>query len=240
MRDALAAGCVKGLCLLKPAAAVIVAASASSLLTAQDFLPWRAGRVAIVSFGLGAIPFSYLFAQGLAGVDLRQVGTGTVSGSGLYRVTGFAALVVAGGLDVLKGLPGVLAASDSGMVAAVAAAAAVAGHNWSPFLGGGGGRGFSVAMGAMALVAWPAMLLMAGALGLGRLARQSATFSLAALMGMPLLALWTHGRWPALTGLLILLLMIAKRLAGNQPIPSGASRLIILKNRLFYDNDMAG
>ncbi len=217
----------------------MVGISVISLVVSEDFLPWRGARVVIVSFVLGAIPFSYLFARSLAGVDLRTEGTGTVSGTGLYRVTGLAALVSGGGLDVLKGMPGVLAAGGSSLVAALAAGAAVAGHNWSPFLGGSGGRGFSVAMGAMATVAWPATALMAGALLAGRLARQSAIFSLASLLAMPPLALRTHGGWASLAGWLIVGLMLAKRLVGNHPPPPGAARWGIYRNRLLFDNDRA-
>src|SRR5579875_2596468 len=51
----------------------------------------------------GAIPFSNLLAGRVSGVDLRRVGSGTVSGTGLYRVAGFRALATAGLLDIAKG-----------------------------------------------------------------------------------------------------------------------------------------
>ncbi|HEV2368845.1 MAG TPA: glycerol-3-phosphate acyltransferase, partial [Acidimicrobiales bacterium] len=57
----------------------------------------------ILAYLTGAVPFSNLFASRLAGVDLRKVGSGTVSGTGLYRVAGFRPLAVAGVLDVAKG-----------------------------------------------------------------------------------------------------------------------------------------
>src|SRR5437660_880085 len=73
--------------------------------------------------------------------------------AGSARLTvaaGFRVLAVAGVLDVAKGAVGpLLAGRDRPALAAAAAAAGVAGHNWSPFLRGAGGRGISPAIGAL-------------------------------------------------------------------------------------------
>src|SRR4051812_20884550 len=84
------------------------------------------------AFVLGAIPFSQLFALGLRRTDLRTVGGGTVSGTSLYRVAGFPALAGAGVLGVAKGAAMPLVAVHVGrpVAAALAAGAAVIGHNW--------------------------------------------------------------------------------------------------------------
>src|SRR6478672_5066114 len=50
--------------------------------------------VLVVAFVAGSIPFSNLAARITRGVDLRTVRTGTVSGTSLFRVSGFPALVV--------------------------------------------------------------------------------------------------------------------------------------------------
>src|SRR5689334_12362483 len=97
--------------------------------------------VLAVSFVAGSIPFSNFAARLSRGVDLRSVGTGTVSGTSLFRVAGFPALAAAGVLDVGKGALGpALAGGDRAALAAVAGGLAVVGHNWSPFLRGAGGR----------------------------------------------------------------------------------------------------
>ena len=63
-----------------------------------------------------------------------------MSGTALYRVAGFTPLAVAGVLDVAKGAVGpLLAGRDRPVLAAVAGGAAVAGHNWSPWLRGRAG-----------------------------------------------------------------------------------------------------
>lgn len=49
-----------------------------------------AALVVAGSYVLGALPLTNVVARWRRGVDLREVGTGTVSGSGLYAVAGFA------------------------------------------------------------------------------------------------------------------------------------------------------
>ena len=224
-----------------PAGAAILLASLSaiSLLVSQDYLIAPGARIVIVSFALGAIPFSYLLAQSVAGTDLRRVGSGTVSGTALYKVAGFVPLAVGGILDVAKALPGVLAAGSAPLVTALAAGAAVTGHNWSPFLRGAGGRGVSPAMGALALVAWPGAVLLLAGLGVGRVVRHTALVSLLALLGLPWLALWWGGGDAALAGWLIVGPMVLKRLTANNSMPPAGRRTRILTRRLLFDNDGA-
>ena len=190
------------------------------------------------SYLVGALPFSNLVARGARGVDLRTVATGTVSGTNLYRVAGFGPLVVGGVLDVAKGAVGpLLAGRDHPVAGALAAGLAVAGHNWSPYLGGAGGRGVSPAMGALLVVAPPGAAVLLGGLALGRLARHTAPATLVAQLGLvPLLAA-TRGRNGALAGACVLVPMLAKRLLGNTAphLPAGRQ---VWRNRLLHDRDV--
>src|SRR5262249_61314849 len=130
--------------------------------------------VLVVAFVAGSIPFSNLGARLTRGVDLRTVGSGTVSGTSLFRVAGFPALAVAGVLDVGKGALGpALAGGDRATLAAFAGGLAVGGHNWSPFLRGAGGRGVAPAGGALLVQAWPGGGLLLGALVVGELCRET-------------------------------------------------------------------
>lgn len=185
----------------------------------------------------GAVPFSNLAAHRTRGVDLREVGTGTVSGTALYRVAGFAPLALAGVLDVAKGAVGpMLAGADRPMLAAAAGGAAVAGHNWSVFLRGAGGRGISPAMGALLVTAWPGTAVLGAGLGAGRLVRQTALASFAAdLLLVPVLAR-THGRAGAAAGAVVVGALLTKRLTGNR-LPPRPRRPGWLRARLLYDRD---
>jgi len=199
---------------------------------------WRQPVVVlVVSYLTGAIPFSNLMARRRGGVDLRAVGSGTVSGTSLYEVAGFGALALSGICDVAKGAVGpALAGRDRPGLQAAACAAAVAGHNWSPFLGGAGGRGISPAIGAMAATAPAGSAILLGGMTAGRLSGETALGSLAAdVILVPVLAR-TDGRRGALAATGVVATMIAKRLAGNAPVPP-EHRARTYLNRFLFDRD---
>ncbi len=192
--------------------------------------------VLAISFLLGAIPFSNIAAHLTRGVDLRTVGNGTVSGTGLYSVAGTGPLVVAGLADVAKGMVGpILAGSGRPVLGALAGGLAVVGHDWSPFLRGAGGRGVSPAMGALLVLAWPGALMLLAGVALGRLFDEGglggflAEASLVPVLGLLL------GATAALAGLAVAVPMIVKRLAGNSRPDERSWRLY--RDRLLFDCD---
>lgn len=180
----------------------------------------RAVAVLAASYLAGSIPFTNLGARRLRGVDLRDVGTGTVSGTGLYQVAGFTPLALIGCAELAKGAAGPLLARRRGArLAALAAGAAVAGHNWSPFLGFQGGRGVSVALGA-SLATFPEGAAVLGAgLGGGRLARRSGAGCALAITALPAVLMKRRGREGLLLGTCLAAPLTVKRLAGNRPPP---------------------
>lgn len=197
----------------------------------------RALGVVALSYLAGSVPFTNLGARLLKGVDLRDVGTGTVSGTGLYEVAGFGPLAVLGCAELAKGAAGPLLARRRGPnLTALAAGAAVAGHNWSPFLGFRGGRGVSVALGA-SLATFPegAALLGAG-LGGGRLVHRSGAGCALAITALPGLLLKLRGREGLLLGTCLALPLAAKRLVGNRPPPSRDLRHYA--HRYLFDSDL--
>ncbi|HZA79641.1 MAG TPA: glycerol-3-phosphate acyltransferase [Acidimicrobiales bacterium] len=184
----------------------------------------------------GSIPFSNIAARRRAGVDLRDVGGGTVSGTALHGVAGFGPLAVAGVCDIAKGAVGpVLAGRDRPLLAATAAVAAVAGHNWSPWLGGAGGRGLSVAMGSLVVQSWPGTVVLASGLAAGRLCRHTGLGSFVADLALVPVLAKTRGRAGLLAGAGVTGVMLAKRLAGNRP-PTRPG-LDVYLHRLLYDSD---
>lgn len=184
----------------------------------------------------GSVPFSNIAARARAQVDLREVGGGTVSGTALYEVAGFGPLAVAGVCDVAKGVVGpVLAGRDRPVVGAVAATAAVVGHNWSPWLDGAGGRGVSVALGAFLPLAWPGTVVLGLGLAGGRLCRQTGLGGLVADIAVVPVVARTHGRRGTVAAVGVVAAMVAKRLAGNRP--PEPPRLRTLAHRLLFDHD---
>lgn len=96
------------------------------------------------SYLLGSIPFSWIFAKMLKGVDLRQTGSGGTGATNAARVIGLPWAVVAGTLDVLKAFfPTRLAIRrhpNDHLFHLLVAAAAMLGHSRPIFLGFRGGK----------------------------------------------------------------------------------------------------
>jgi acyl phosphate:glycerol-3-phosphate acyltransferase len=130
--------------------------------------------VILLCYLLGSIPFGVLVSKYLSQRDVRQFGSGKVGATNVLRTAGrkAAAIVLAG--DMLKGIISVMAAGFifgndllvvgnfglGTLVAQVLAAlAAVAGHNWSIFLGFKGGRGVATFFGGLAVLCPPAALI---------------------------------------------------------------------------------
>ncbi len=203
-------------------------------------LPVGAAGILLLSFAVGSVPTANLFARASRGVDLREVGSGTVSGTSLYRVAGFLPLAAAGILDIAKGALGpLLAGTGRPVLAALAGGAAVAGHNWSPFLRGAGGRGIAPALGALLVNAWVGAVLLLAGLTVGRLVHHTGLGSLVAELSLtPVLAL-TDGRDGVIAGLAIAVPMLAKRVVGNsRPVTGpGRGRGRVYLHRLLFDND---
>lgn len=110
----------------------------------------------VVAYFLGSIPFAWLLARKLGGVDLRASGSGNLGAANVLRNTrpSIAALVVL--LDVGKGAAAVTVARAAGAGdagAASAAVAAVVGHIYPVWLRLRGGKGVAVACGAFSVLA---------------------------------------------------------------------------------------
>lgn len=112
----------------------------------------------IISFWLGAFPTAWLITKWVMKTDIRQHGSGNVGATNVFRVAGakWGSLVL--GIDVLKGFIPVffLAPYFYGkapllpwyfVYALLAGFAAIAGHNWSPFMGFRGGKGVATSLG---------------------------------------------------------------------------------------------
>ena len=121
------------------------------------------GAVALIGLGylIGAIPFGLLAGRLAGGVDLRQHGSRRTGSTNALRTLGLGWAVAVFVLDVAKGALAVLLAQalyqagpggSAEWVAAAAGVAAVVGHNWSVFIGFGGGRGVATSAGGLLVI----------------------------------------------------------------------------------------
>jgi len=146
--------------------------------------------VILAGYLLGSIPTAYLVARVYKRIDIRQYGSGTVSGSMVYEHVGRFMVVPVGLFDIAKGAFPTWLALQLGLgetSAVLAGLAAVLGHNWPIYLRFTGGRGLSPFLGVMFVLSpWVSLWLLIF-LAIGFLLGDSAPFALASLLTTPLL-----------------------------------------------------
>ena len=135
----------------------------------------RAAAVVGLAYAVGSVPFSNLAARPDAAPRpprrRHRHGLGhLVVSSGRFR-PGYAA---AGVFEVAKGAFGPLLAGTARGIASLSGGAAVAGHNWSVFLAGAGGRGLSPPLGALLAQDPAGTAVLLGGMVVGRLAGKTA------------------------------------------------------------------
>lgn len=109
-----------------------------------------------IGYSIGSLPSAYLVARLFTGKDIRRLGGGNVGGLNTYKTIGLLPAVIVILLDIGKGA-GVILLSHYALrleqpYVLTAASAAVAGHNWMPWLGFRGGKGMGAAVGAITTV----------------------------------------------------------------------------------------
>lgn len=198
----------------------------------------------IGAYLLGSVPTSYIAGRLLKGIDVRNHGSGTVSGSNVWHSVARWAVVPVGIFDILKGLIPVAIACyvlDFPIWAqGIVGLAAIAGHNWPIFLGFFGGRGISTMMGVLVVLApWELLVFVVVWLLCIALLRNVPLGAIIAAMSLPL-AGWGLERDLALTLCLlaIFFLFVLKRLFANRGTPAGDWRRVVVC-RLLFDRDIA-
>ena len=203
---------------------------------------------------IGSIPSAYLIGRLIAGIDIREYGSGNVGASNVSVHVGKKWVAPIAIFDVfVKGfLPvyvGGSAVLDLGSTTqAIAALAAMCGHNWPIFLKFSGGRGISVGLGSMVAYGMPLFILWAtipGVLFSLTPWRDSAVSWLLATILLPVWAIWAgYGSWVAVYGVGFALITIVRR------VTSGGFKDSLLTygeltparlvwNRMVYDRDIA-
>ena len=160
----------------------------------------------VAAFLVGSVPFGYLIGRFGYRTDIRKRGSGNIGAMNALRTLGKGGAVAVLLLDAAKGfapvflslhlLHGHLIVDGAwvdvpALVASLVAAAAVAGHCFSPWLGWKGGKGVATSIGAIFALSWPAGLVVVAAYAAGALAitQYSSVGSMLASVVAPV-ALW--------------------------------------------------
>lgn len=194
----------------------------------------------LAGYLLGSLPSGYLAGRWLAGLDIRQQGSGSTGATNVLRVLGKGPALAVFAVDVGKGAVAVLlakallqplgfdAASDWWVVAT--GLAALAGHIWPVWLGWKGGKAVATGLGMLLGLTWPVGLACFGifltVLSFSRIVSLS---SVVAALSLPLLMLGWFGQGglrPAYLALALLTTVlvvwrhrsnIQRLLAGTEP-----------------------
>ena len=113
-------------------------------------------KVAIIIIGcylLGSIPFGYMVAKLFKKVDIRELGSGNIGATNVFRLLGpsLASIVLIG--DIGKGILSIylvrILGIDSLLILTIAGLVVICGHDWSLFLGFKGGKGIATTLGVV-------------------------------------------------------------------------------------------
>lgn len=200
------------------------------------------------SYLWGAVPTGYLVGRYLKGIDIRQYGSGNVGAANLMAHVGKKTGFILGSFDCLaKGTAPLLVARMLDQGAGVQAGmglAAIAGHNWSPYIRFTGGRGVATAVGVvLGALMWPEFLILTVVMGgLGQLIfHESAFWTFISMLILPVLA-FLFGREPEIVYMTlgIGVLLIGKRLTANWEAPAGGASIIrVMAYRALWDRDVS-
>ncbi len=107
-----------------------------------------------LAYLVGAIPTGYWCGRLLKGIDIREHGSKNMGATNVFRVIGKGPGIIVLMTDVLKGMvattliPSLFGLSDP-LPLVLCGVAAVAGHNWTIFLGFKGGKGVATSLGVL-------------------------------------------------------------------------------------------
>ncbi|MBA7598999.1 Glycerol-3-phosphate acyltransferase [subsurface metagenome] len=129
--------------------------------------------IIISCYLLGSIPFGYIVGKLFKKVDIRELGSGNIGATNVFRILGpsLASLVLIG--DIGKGIFSIYLVQylniDNLLIITIAGLAVICGHDWSLFLGFKGGKGIATTFGVvfalnptisiLALIIWGIVLI---------------------------------------------------------------------------------
>jgi glycerol-3-phosphate acyltransferase PlsY len=116
---------------------------------------------------VGSLPFSYVFAKMIKGVDITKVGSRNMGATNVLRTAGPVPAAFAFAGDFLKGVLLLLVLTRfspavSRETLLVAAVAVVLGHDFSVLAGFKGGKGVATTFGVVVVLSWPVALVELG------------------------------------------------------------------------------
>ena len=165
--------------------------------------------VGILAYLLGSISFSIIIGKKMAGIDVREKGSGNAGSTNVLRSVGKKAALLTLICDILKGVVAILVAKllgdiinnvDKELLVQIAGIALVIGHTFPIFFGFKGGKGVATALGVLLTSNWQiGLICLVFALVLMILTRMVSVGSCGAAILFPVLTLFINDNYTVLT-----------------------------------------
>ncbi|MFA5169469.1 MAG: glycerol-3-phosphate acyltransferase [Candidatus Paceibacterota bacterium] len=195
----------------------------------------------ILAYLLGSIPFGYLITKYTTKKNLMEIGWKKNSGSNVFKNVGLWQGIFTFIFDVGKGFLAVYLARYFGfseLFQVFCGVLAVAGHNWSIFLGLKGGRGLAALIGAL-LVISPTVLIISliPCLLFTIIWTASIGTLLSFLTGIIFSFSFKGYEMAGLLMLISLIPVLIKRLSPIKDLSNNPEYRELMENRLIFDQD---
>ena len=204
--------------------------------------------VASLAYLIGSINFSVIISKKLAGIDIREKGSGNAGTTNILRVVGKRAALITLICDILKGVVSVLLAliigliiknTDRAFLIQIAGIFVVIGHTFPVFFGFKGGKGVATSIGVLLMTNWKiGLICLVFGLVVVAVTRMVSLGSIAAAILFPVLSLFistnfiveASGIKYLVYSLILALIVIFNHRENIKRIASGTENKISFKN----------
>jgi len=203
--------------------------------------------VILLAYLIGSIPMAYIVGRATKKIDIRHYGSGNVGASNIWFQVGKWAAIPLGAFDVLvKGaFPVYLAQELVGTgpwIVMAAGLSTVIGHNWSLYLKLTGGRGITVVLGVLLILAWKELVALVVVALAGWLVFRSSALWVG--IGVALIPAWSLGFGDPISITVLcaglVAIVAAKRILSNRgTVERKTPWRSVFVQRLLYDRDIA-
>ena len=161
--------------------------------------------VAIIAYLIGSINFSIIFSKKMAGIDIREKGSGNAGTTNMLRSVGKKAAALTLICDILKGVIAIVIAivlgkliniADKSLLVQISGISVVIGHTFPIFFGFRGGKGVATSLGVLIMSNWQiGLICLVFALVLMLLTKMVSLGSKGAAILFPVLTLFIRNNY---------------------------------------------
>ena len=206
----------------------------------------KEAAIILSAYLVGSIPMTYILGRMVKHIDIRRYGSGNVGASNAWVHLGKLVVAPVAVFDLLvKGSLSVYLAqqlSGGPWLPVFAGLAAIAGHNWSVYLKFTGGRGITVVLGVLLLLALKELAAASLVVIAGWIVFRNSALWVG--IGVATLPIWSvvfrEAEHITVLCICLVVLLAIKRLVSNFDLPAlGDGGWRIYLHRLLYDRDVS-